>query len=119
MSDVTSGHDLAAAYFVIPMHRRPRRRVLPVLRRLALMLVNLAAIACSYLSFGLSVALMEGIGQADRTPALSILFLPEFLFCIVSIAVSHYFLDTHRRSQAFAMAAAPLLAFALLVLIVR
>ena len=106
---------LARDVGVVPRRRRGSARRL--LRRIVVLSLNALAILCGYLSFGFSLALMSGNGAANQTPATAAMFLLAFLFCVVSIAVSNYFLDTHRPAQAFTIAVAPPLLFLLLLLI--
>ena len=97
--------------------RRRRSSVRRIVRRIMVLLLNAVAILCGYLSFGFSLVLMSGNGGANETPAAAAMFLLEFLFCMVSIAVSNYFLDTRRPAQALTIALAPPLCFVLLLLI--
>ena len=97
--------------------RRRRRSPRRLVRRVAVLLLNALAVACGYFSFGFSLVLMSGNTLPNQTPAASALFLLEFLFCMISIAVSHHCLDTRRPAQAITIGLAPPLCFVLLLLI--
>jgi hypothetical protein len=100
---------------VVPRRRRGGARRMA--RRIMVLLLNAVAILCGYLSFGFSLVLISGNGSANQTPAAAAMFLLAFLFCMISIAMSNYFLDTRRPAQAITIALAPPLVFLLLVLI--
>ena len=100
-----------------PLRHRPstiRRRTL---RRLLLLALNVLAIGAGYFAFGFSLVQISSSTQAGQIPATAGLFLLEFIFCVVSVVISHYYLSTSRHSRAYMIALAPTFVFVLLILL--